>query len=178
MRSITVLRIGHRIDRDQRISTHVALTARAFGANLVIFTGDEDSKLLNSINKVVEKWGGVFKSYYSHSWREVINSAKSRGDYVVHLTMYGINLPDVLEEIKENFKQKDLLLVIGGAKVPSEVYSLADINVAITNQPHSEVAALAVFLRELLGNSIYNLSFPNAKIFIQPSKFCKKIKRA
>ncbi|TLZ95287.1 MAG: tRNA (cytidine(56)-2'-O)-methyltransferase, partial [Methanobacteriota archaeon] len=29
---ITVLRLGHRPARDKRVTTHVALTARAFGA--------------------------------------------------------------------------------------------------------------------------------------------------
>ena len=33
---IIVLRIGHRIGRDKRITTHVALVARAFGANEII----------------------------------------------------------------------------------------------------------------------------------------------
>ncbi len=176
MQNITVLRIGHRVKRDQRISTHVALTARALGASAIIFTGEQDDNLISSINKVVEKWGGSFKSYFSNSWREVISEAKSRGDYVVHLTMYGANLPDVLGEIKENFKHRDLLVIVGGAKVPAEIYGLADINVAITNQPHSEVAALAIFLRDLLGEKMYYQSFPGAKIILNPSRFGKALK--
>ena len=39
---ITVLRLGHRISRDKRITTHVALVARAFGAyNIIISTKDQ-----------------------------------------------------------------------------------------------------------------------------------------
>ena len=39
--------------------------------------------------------------------------------------------------------------MVGAEKVPAEVYQLADWNVAVGNQPHSEVAALAVFLDRL-----------------------------
>ena len=39
---ITVLRLGHRKGRDKRITTHVGLVARAFGADeLLISTKDE-----------------------------------------------------------------------------------------------------------------------------------------
>ncbi|MCC6052717.1 MAG: tRNA (cytidine(56)-2'-O)-methyltransferase, partial [Desulfurococcaceae archaeon] len=33
MRKIYVLRYGHRPERDKRVTTHVALVARAFGAS-------------------------------------------------------------------------------------------------------------------------------------------------
>jgi tRNA (cytidine56-2'-O)-methyltransferase len=33
MRRITVLRLSHRVGRDERVTTHVGLTARAFGAS-------------------------------------------------------------------------------------------------------------------------------------------------
>jgi tRNA (cytidine56-2'-O)-methyltransferase len=45
--------------------------------------------------------------------------------------------------------EKDLLVAVGAEKVPAEMYQLADWNVAVGNQPHSEVAALAVFLDRL-----------------------------
>jgi tRNA (cytidine56-2'-O)-methyltransferase len=60
--------------------------------------------------------------------------------------MYGSNLPDVIDEIRGC---EDILVVVGAEKVPAEVYDLADWNVAVGNQPHSEVAALAVFLDRL-----------------------------
>ena len=37
---IVVLRLGHRIGRDARISTHCGLVARALGANKIIYSGD------------------------------------------------------------------------------------------------------------------------------------------
>ena len=67
---------------------------------------------------------------------------------MVHLTMYGSNLPDVIDEIRGS-SSLGLLVVVGAEKVPAEMYQLADWNVAVGNQPHSEVAALAVFLDRL-----------------------------
>ena len=37
---ISVLRLGHRRERDKRITSHLGLTARAFGANEVILAGE------------------------------------------------------------------------------------------------------------------------------------------
>jgi len=37
----TVLRLGHRISRDKRTSTHIALVARAFGAEEVVFDASD-----------------------------------------------------------------------------------------------------------------------------------------
>ena len=33
---VSVLRLGHRRDRDKRITSHLGLTARAFGANEIL----------------------------------------------------------------------------------------------------------------------------------------------
>jgi len=65
---------------------------------------------------------------------------------IVHLTMYGRPLQDVIPEIPRDEK---LLVVVGSEKVPAEVYDLAHFNVGVTNQPHSEVSALALFLDRL-----------------------------
>ncbi len=61
--------------------------------------------------------------------------------------MYGINISDCIEKIR--LLKKDKLIIIGGQKVPPDIYQMVDYNVAIGNQPHSEVAALAVFLDRL-----------------------------
>jgi tRNA (cytidine56-2'-O)-methyltransferase len=61
----------------------------------------------------------------------------------VHLTMYGELLETGLKKID---KTKDLLLVVGAEKVPRYFYEVADVNIAVGNQPHSEVAAVALFL--------------------------------
>ena len=62
---------------------------------------------------------------------------------VVHLTMYGIPHRQAIPQIR---RDRPLTVVVGGAKVPAEAFSLAHHNVSVGQQPHSEVAALALFL--------------------------------
>jgi tRNA (cytidine56-2'-O)-methyltransferase len=136
---LTVLRIGHRPARDKRITTHCALVARAFKAdNIIIDT--KDDKLVETINSVIDRFGGPFKIETGVKWRKFMRSWPGK---IVHLTMYGKHIDEVFSKIP---KKGDLLIVIGSEKVPREVYELADFNLAIGNQPHSEVAALAIFL--------------------------------
>ena len=53
----------------------------------------------------------------------------------------------------------NILVVVGAEKVPAEMYDLADWNVAVGSQPHSEVAALAVFLDHLMEGQELNKDF-------------------
>lgn len=135
---IVVLRLGHRPTRDQRVTTHVALTARALGAD-EIWVSTEDTKLEKTVRGVVERFGGKFRIKSGVEWRKAIKGWKGE---VVHLTMYGESLSKALPTLKG----KDLMIVVGAEKVPREVYDLAGRNVSVGNQPHSEVAALAIFL--------------------------------
>ncbi|OYT66777.1 MAG: hypothetical protein B6U65_04795 [Candidatus Wolframiiraptor sp. EX4484-121] len=89
MSKIVVLRLGHRIIRDQRLTTHVLLTARAYGADEALITGDRDDKLLDGVRRVVESWGGEFKVNYVEDWRKVLRDWRERGGKIIHLTMYG-----------------------------------------------------------------------------------------
>lgn len=148
---IAVLRIGHRIARDKRITTHVFLAARALGADKGILSGEKDESIINSVEKISSKWGGEFKIEYIRDWKKIIEKFKSEGFKVVHLTMYGMRIQDKISKIKSD----KILIVVGGEKVPPEVYELADFNIAVSNQPHSEVAALAVFLdKHFKGNEL------------------------
>ena len=52
---INVLRLDHRIGRDTRITTHVCLTARAFGASKVWLAGEEDQKIINNVRDTVHR---------------------------------------------------------------------------------------------------------------------------
>lgn len=166
---VWVLRLGHRIKRDERISTHCGLVARAFGANGIIYSGEKDEGLLNSIEKIVERFGGPFEVEYEKNWKKIIENWKGK---TVHLTMYGLPIQEKIEEIK-NCKE-DLLVIIGGEKVPGEVYKLASWNIAVTNQPHSEVAALAIFLHELFEGKEFEKEF-KGKVKIIPQEKGKKI---
>ena len=85
--------------------------------------------------------------------------------------MYG----DTLEKsIKKIDKKKDLLIVIGAEKVPGYVYELSDYNISVGNQPHSEVAALALFLDRYTKGSWTGKKF-NGNIEIIPSNTQKKV---
>ena len=142
---IVVLRLGHRPERDKRITTHVGLVARAFGAEEMLLAGN-DHNIELSLNEVVRRWGGDFHLKAGVNWKDEMKLWKGGGGKIVHLTMYGSNLMDAMEHIRLCNK---IMVVVGAEKVPAEVYNVADWNIAIGNQPHSEVAALAVFLDRL-----------------------------
>jgi len=63
--------------------------------------------------------------------------------------MYGLPIQEVEAGIRAAHRDAPVLVVVGSEKVPFDVYEAADYNVAVTNQPHSEVAGLAVFLDRL-----------------------------
>lgn len=163
---VTVLRLEHRLKRDDRLSTHIGLSARALGANEVIFSGDKDDKLVESVKQVSAAWGGKFKVSYEEKWKPIIANAKKKGIPVIHLTAYGEQIQKKMTKIRKN---KDVLVVVGSAKVPGQLYLISDYNIAVGNQPHSEVAALAVFLHEYFKGKELDKVFKKAKIKINPS---------
>ncbi len=173
-RRVFVLRLGHRPQRDKRVTTHVALVARAFGAHGFVLGDVSDPSIAESVKKVVERWGGRWFTYL-----EGVNSVKyvkewrRRGGMVVHLTMYGLHVDDVIDEIRAD--DRDILVVVGAEKVPRVFYDLADYNVAIGHQPHSEVAALAIFLDRLYGGEELRFIFRDARIYIEPMERGKKV---
>ena len=172
MKKVYVLRIGHRPDRDKRITTHVGLVARAFGANGFVLSPC-DEKVIKKILDVEERWGKFLDEVsctdaplkYVREWKGV----------VIHLTMYGIPVDSVIEEIRS--RNEDLLVIVGAEKVPREYYELAHYNVAIGNQPHSEVAALAIFLDRLYGGSELYRQPKGGRLRIVPSERGKKVVR-
>ena len=167
---IVVLRLGHRLKRDERLSTHVGLASRALGADKIIYTGEKDEKLLGSINDVSERFGGSFKATYESNWKKVMKEYKKRKYCIVHLTMYGMPLKTRISKIR---KSKKVLVVVGSEKVPGEVYHISDYNISITNQPHSEVAALSIFLNEISGKK--EKKFSKTKLRIIPQERGKKV---
>lgn len=164
---IVVFRLGHRIFRDQRISSHVFLVARAFGASEGIYSGERDKGMENSIKNIVKQWGGDFKIDYSKTW---LNTIKTWSGRIVHLTVYGMPLNKKITEIR---KTKSLMVIVGGEKVPSDVYKIADWNVSVTSQPHSEISGLAIFLHEYFKGK--EKKFKNAKIKVIPQERGKKV---
>ena len=167
---VIILRVGHRPERDQRVTTHVGLTARALGAQ-GMYLAAADKGVVQSIADVVSRWGGDFFCQDAVKWRSCIRDWKAGGGTVVHLTMYGLNLPDVMGDIKEH---KKILVIVGAEKVPGEIYGLADYNVAVTGQPHSEISSLALFLDHYFSGQEFLNEFPGARIRIVPSKAGKQ----
>jgi len=168
--TVTVLRMGHRPQRDKRLSTHVLLAARAFGADGAIYSGAMDPRLEETVTEVVDGWGGGFTVRYTDSWRATVKAW--RGE-VVHLTMYGLPVQQVIQEIRASPEPK--LVAVGGPKVPREIYDLATWNVSVTSQPHSEVSALAVFLHMLFGGEELERSFESARLRIKPKERGKDV---
>ncbi|MEM0322027.1 MAG: hypothetical protein QW429_03085 [Thermoprotei archaeon] len=149
---IVVLRLNHRL-RDLRVTTHVCLTARAFGANGVIIADTQAEEIIEKIQKLNTKWGDGFWVKDSLSAHDAINIWRSLGGTVINLSMYGEDLRNTLSELYflHYLQLRPLLVLVGSSKVSAEMYTLADYNVSITDQPHSEVAALAVFLDKIHG---------------------------
>ena len=167
---IEVLRLWHRIHRDIRLSTHVALIARAFGANKLYYSGQKDNSFENSVKEIVKDFGGNFKVEFV---KDSLGFVKNYKGKIVHLTMYGLPVQENIFKIR---KFKDLLVIVGGAKVEGEFYKLADFNISVTQQPHSETAALAIFLHEYFQSKELSLKFKNAKKEVIPQKAGKRVK--
>lgn len=174
---IEVLRLGHRMGRDPRITTHLALVSRAMGANSFVLAGDEDQKLFSNIHSVNERFGHGLSCRYEKSpmrmLREIANSDEESKPIIIHLTMYGEPFKEVIPNIP---KDKPVVVVVGGAKVPGELFKISDFNIAIGNQPHSEVAALALFLDSWTDGEGFNREFSEPQLVISPSKSGKDVK--
>jgi len=133
----------------------------------------KDENLERKISRVSETFGGSFVVKTGVDLLNAIREAKREGYCVVHLTMYGLPLPQVIGEVRGKDK---LLVLVGGPKVPKYFYEVADYNVSITNQPHSEVAAVAVFLDWLYEGREFNFKFEGGRIEIEPCSRGKKVR--
>jgi Uncharacterized protein conserved in archaea len=149
MPEIWILRIGHRPQRDKRVTTHVALSARALGATGILID-TSDPVLEENVKSVVERFGGDFSIRTGIEWKKEL---KNFSGTVIHLTMYGQNIDSALPLVPAD---KDMMIVVGAEKVPFDAYKNADLNISVGNQPHSEIAALAIFLdRYTEGKGLY-----------------------
>ena len=158
-----VLRLGYRRGRDPRITTHLALVARALGSDGFLLAGDDDQEMFDNLNSVSERFGGELETEHvsglGHLKKHVEN-----GGVAVHLTMYGEPFRQAIPKIR---RDRPLIIVVGGAKVPGDVYKICQHNVAVGNQPHSEVAALALFMDAWFGESGSERSFKDARLVIE-----------
>ncbi len=168
MPKVEVFRLEHRKKRDARLTTHVCLAARAFGASAIYYSGERDLALEKTIKGVVKNWGGTFSIKYVPKPRSFIKNYKGTK---INLTMYGLPFKKSLKPQASSLKP--ILLIVGGAKVRGWVYQLSDFNLSVTNQPHSEVAALSVFLYEFFAHR--EKKFKSAKLKIIPQARGKRL---
>jgi len=167
---IEVIRIGQRLVRDDRVTTHVALVARAFGATKIFMT-EVNPEIKDTIEKINRTWGGNFTVEFIDSWKSIVKKKKDEFK-IVHLTMYGENINDIASQLG---KEENLLIVVGAEKVPREIYELADYNIGIGSQPHSEISALAILLDRIQKGEQFLRSFAGAKRKIIPTKKGKNV---
>ncbi|ELZ32670.1 tRNA (cytidine(56)-2'-O)-methyltransferase [Halorubrum distributum] len=182
-REVVVLRYGHRPGRDDRMTTHVGLTARALGADRVIFP-DNAGQSAETVRDITGRFGGPFAVELRGDQKAIVKNFEG---VVVHLTMYGERVQDVEGEVREAVgldepevigeasPPRDLLVVVGGEKVPWALYERADFNVGVTNQPHSEVAGLAVFLDRLFEGAELDREWENADRRVVPEATGKTV---
>lgn len=167
---IEVVRIGQRLVRDDRVTTHIALVARAFGCNTIFMT-EVNPEIKDTIEKINNNWGGNFVVEFIDNWKSIINQKKKECK-IVHLTMYGENINDVEDQIR---REENLLVVVGAEKVPREIYELADYNIGIGSQPHSEISALAIFLDRIQKGQQFKNDFQGSKRKIIPTRKGKNV---
>ena len=156
------------------MTTHVGLTARALGADRAILPDNAGSSR-DTVADITERFGGPFAVELTDSPQAVIRNWDGA---VVHLTMYGERVQDVEAEIREAHASGPLLVVVGAEKVPFSVYEAADWNVGVTNQPHSEVAGLAVFLDRLFEGSELDREWVGAEQRVVPEETGKTVRPA
>lgn len=173
-----VLRLGYRRGRDPRITTHLALVSRALGATHFLLAGDDDNALFANLASVNERFGGAMTCEHvsgAMGWLKRFtqdDAGDGEPGVAIHLTMYGEPYREVIPRIR---RDRPVVVVVGGAKVPSEVFEYAQYNVAVGNQPHSEVAALALFMEGWFGQGGSERHFPDAKLIIEPSARGKSV---
>jgi len=168
---IEVVRIGQRLVRDDRVTTHVALVSRGFGAERIYMT-EINPEIKDTIKKINNTWGGNFEVEFIEKWKPIIKKRKNEGFKIVHLSMYGESINDIQKEIRN---EENLLVVVGAEKVPREIYELADYNVGVGSQPHSEISALAILLDRIQKGEQFEKAFTNAKRKIIPTKKGKNV---
>jgi tRNA (cytidine56-2'-O)-methyltransferase len=130
------------------------------GATIFSYSGEKDENLETSLIDVSKRWGGKYKVQYIE---KIPSYIKNWGGIKIHSTMYGEPHQKTVETLTEH-PDENLLIIVGGAKVPRYIYSLADFNTAIGWQPHSEVSAVAILLYSLVGDQSMYTSYDNAEI--------------
>ena len=86
--------------------------------------------------------------------------------------MYGESINESEEELT---REEKLVVIVGAEKVPREIYELADYNVSVGNQPHSEISALGILLDRIQRGKQFEKEFSGGKRRIIPTKKGKNV---
>ena len=143
----------------------------SFGANK-IYMNEVNSEIEKTISDINKTWGGNFQIEIISEWKQIIKERKNAGVKIVHLTMYGQNINNVQMKIRNEDK---ILIVVGAEKVPREIYEMADYNVAVGNQPHSEISALGILLDRIHQGKQFESDFENPERVIIPQEHGKNV---
>ena len=95
---IEVVRIGQRVVRDDRVTTHVALVSRAFGAEKIFMT-EVNPEIKDTLEKINKTWGGNFIVEFIDNWKSIVKNKKKDGFKIIHLSMYGEKINNIQETI-------------------------------------------------------------------------------
>ena len=83
---------------------------------------------------------------------------------------------DSINTIENKLRNEDkILIIVGAEKVPRDIFEMADYNVAIGNQPHSEVSALGVLLDRIQCGNQFESKFENPERVIIPQEQGKNV---
>lgn len=157
---ITVLSIG---EKNPRVKLNLCLTARAFGAAKIIFVGRRDANISKHISAINGTWGGIFKVDFASSVKSAVEPLTKYKS--VYLTMFGLPLKQLKYTVKT---YKNILLIVTSKEYDKQVGELADFKLSITSQPHSQAAAIAIFLHEFFDGREQAMQFQNAKVKVVP----------
>ena len=130
-------------------------------------------EIKHTISDINKTWGGNFKIEIISEWKKIVKEKKNAAVTIVHLTMYGQNINNIETKIRNEDK---IMIVVGAEKVPREIYELADYNVAVGSQPHSEVSALGVLLDRIQQGKQFEFKFENPERIIIPQEQGKDVR--
>jgi tRNA (cytidine56-2'-O)-methyltransferase len=85
--------------------------------------------------------------------------------------MYGLPFEEHMDDVRSS--EGDLCIVVGAEKVPPPIYQRADFNLAVGNQPHSEVSALALFMDRYFKGEQFSKDYAGARLNIVPCEHGK-----
>ena len=146
----------------------ICLTARAFGASSVIFTSTNaslNSRLKRYCSSISKKWGGNFNVQFTNAWKSYLES--KRNYKKVYLTRYGTPIKKQVYTLRS---YRNIIIILSITEEIKSFGELADFNISITSQPHSSIAAMAIFLNQYFAGRELSLNFSNAKFKVIPGQ--------